>query len=103
MAHRLAWLYMTGEWPRQEIDHIDGDRANNKWLNLRDVDHATNMQNRRVAQSNNVGGFLGVSRRAESIHIAYVGTKYIGSFRTPEEAHAAYVQRKRAAHDGCTI
>lgn len=45
LAHRLAWLYMTGEWPRQMIDHIDRDTGNNRFANLRDVDAKTNANN----------------------------------------------------------
>lgn len=44
-AHRLAWLYMTGKWPSQEIDHINRDRADNRISNLRDVTHMVNMSN----------------------------------------------------------
>jgi hypothetical protein len=51
LAHRLAWFYMTGNWP-QEIDHIDRNKSNCRWANLRSVTHAENMQNvdRRVKQ-----------------------------------------------------
>jgi hypothetical protein len=44
-AHRLAWFYVTGAWPTHEIDHIDGDRANNRFLNLRDVTRSVNREN----------------------------------------------------------
>jgi hypothetical protein len=44
-AHRLAWLYVTGRWPHPEIDHIDGDRTNNRFANLREVTHSENMRN----------------------------------------------------------
>lgn len=44
-AHRLAWLWMTGEHPAVLIDHIDGDRTNNRWANLRDSDHGQNRRN----------------------------------------------------------
>lgn len=58
-AHRLAWLYMTGEWPTHQIDHIDGNRANNSFSNLRDVPGYANKQNTKK-QSNNTSGYTGV-------------------------------------------
>lgn len=45
MAHRIAWFYMTGEFPSVEIDHIDGDRSNNEWSNLRCATRKQNMEN----------------------------------------------------------
>ncbi len=57
-AHRLAWLYMTGEWPI-EIDHQDGDGLNNKWNNLRNVDHCENMKNIKK-RKNNTSGVTGI-------------------------------------------
>ena len=58
-AHRLAWLYITGEWP-DTIDHINGDGTDNRWCNLRNVDQHTNAKNQRV-RKNNTSGVLGVS------------------------------------------
>ena len=46
-AHRLAWLLTFGEWPKDEIDHIDGDRSNNRLGNLRDVPHKVNQMNQK--------------------------------------------------------
>ena len=46
-AHRLAWLYVTGSWPEQDLDHIDGNPSNNTFSNLRQVTHAQNMRNRK--------------------------------------------------------
>jgi len=54
-ANRLAWLLVTGEWPKHHIDHIDHDRQNNRWRNLRDVTHLTNMR-ARVKRTKALGG-----------------------------------------------
>jgi hypothetical protein len=59
MAHRIAWLYMTGEFPGIEIDHIDGDRRNNRWANLRLATRKQNMENTSLF-SNNTSGHRGV-------------------------------------------
>ncbi len=106
--HVLAWLYMTGNWPDNEIDHKDGDSANNRFDNLRDVTRVINCQNRVRPQTDNKCGFLGVfweKRFHVWIAKVTVGKKsiHVGSFKTPEEAHAAYVQAKRRLHPGCTI
>jgi len=45
LAHRLAWLYVTGQWPTESVDHRDRNKMNNAWANLRDVTHTVNMQN----------------------------------------------------------
>lgn len=108
MAHRLAWLYVYGRWPNGIIDHIDGNTANNRIANLREADMTINMQNKRQATVANRCGWLGVSVNDKGKYIAKIGisgkrTKYIGSYSTPEEAHAAYLAEKRRLHDGCTI
>lgn len=108
LLHRLAWLYMTGEWPSGEIDHIDGDGSNNRWANLRDTTKRTNQQNRRRANKNSKSGLLGASWRKDRGHWTariLVGKRYmyLGRFETAEEAHAAYVEAKRIHHAGCTL
>jgi len=107
-AHRLAWLYMTGEWPTGEVDHIDGVPTNNRWANLRDVTRPINMQNRRRAYANNKSGFLGVDYRPNlgkwAAQIGVNGAKiYLGLFDSPESAHDAYVSAKRKYHEGNTL
>lgn len=59
--HRLAWLYVNGDWPSGEIDHRDGVKTNNRIDNLRDVSTKINNENTRVAQANNVSKLLGAS------------------------------------------
>jgi hypothetical protein len=105
-AHRLAWLYVRGEWPQFDIDHIDGDRANNRIGNLRDVSRSVNLQNARKARSDSQSGLLGALRnrnRWMSRIKANGRMIHLGSFDTPEEAHAAYLAAKRKLHEGCTI
>jgi hypothetical protein len=46
-AHRIAWMLTHGEWPKYEIDHINGERADNRLANLRDVTHQVNQMNQR--------------------------------------------------------
>lgn len=105
-AHRLAWLYMTGAWPADMVDHIDGDPANNAFRNLREADNRLNQQNHRKAKRTNKTGLLGVSRKAKcSTARIKVGDRvlFLGCFATDEEAHAAYLNAKRRFHPGCTI
>ena len=105
-AHRLAWFYMTGEWPMNDIDHLNGARADNRWSNLRSVDRRTNLENQRAPSKNNKLGLLGVIESNGSF-IASITTNrkhiHLGSFDTAEDAHRAYLRAKKALHVGCTL
>lgn len=104
--HRLAWLYMIGEWPKNKIDHIDGDRSNNAFANLREATDAVNAQNIKNAQTNNKLGLLGVYQKSHRfIARIYANGRetVIGRFDSAEEAHVAYLTAKRIVHEGCTI
>lgn len=106
MAHRLAWLYMTGEWPAGDIDHKYGIRNDNRWSELRVADHVKNGQNQRKAQKHNKCGLLGVYARygrwRATIRVAGKG-KHLGCFDTPAEAHAAYLAAKAGLHPFQTL
>jgi hypothetical protein len=93
-AHRIAWLYMTGEMPTCDIDHINGDRADNRWANLRLATRSQNNANAK-RRADNTSGFKGVTfnkrRNGWQAQIKLTGRNYnLGCFITPEEAHAAY-------------
>lgn len=100
LAHRLAWLYEFGAWPKHQIDHINGKRADNRICNLRDVSHEINCQNNHVSK--------GVRYWPKSgRHQALIGHRgcqiNLGSYATQDLAREAYVQAKRLLHKGCTI
>lgn len=108
LAHRLAWLYMTGEMPKEDIDHKNGIKSDNWFDNLRQATHKQNQQNRTKPQSNNTTGYLGViffkQTGKYAAQISINGKlKYLGYFHTPEEAHEAYLTEKRKRHAFCTI
>lgn len=88
--HRIIWLWMTGEWPGRDIDHIDGDRSNNRWDNLRTATRGQNSANR-GPHKNSKSGVKGVCLRGGK-WVARVKQKYIGSFETLPEAMEAYEQ-----------
>lgn len=99
-AHRLACLYIDGEWPEYEIDHINGVRSDNRWINLRYATRSENSQNKRASTSNNCG-FIGVSRFRNKwrARIMLAGReKHLGCFPTPEDAHTAYLAAKANLH-----
>lgn len=104
--HRLAWLYVTGEWPINTIDHINGDRADNRFANLRDVTRSVNKQNTRKAYKRTSSGFLGVSYH-QGLWQANIQVNnkqfYLGRHKTPEEAHEVYLKAKREMHEGNTL
>lgn len=104
-AHRLAWLYVHGTWPTGQLDHINGNKLDNRIENLRDVSPAANAQNKRRPQARNRTGFLGVSvHNGTGKFVAQIsadGRKYhLGLFDKAEEAGAAYLEAKRRLHPG---
>ena len=95
-AHRLAFFAMTGQEPAGVVDHINGDKSDNRWANLRAVSQSVNMENRIGAQSNSKTGLIGASPHACGRYIAQIRRngmhKYLGLFDTAEAAHAAYIK-----------
>ena len=101
-AHRLAWLYMTGEWPSKFIDHINRDPSDNRWCNLREASYAENNRNKSIG-TDNTSGYKGVNWHKHKnkwrseikvnkkvIHLGYYDNK--------EEAAEAYIQAAKKYH-----
>jgi hypothetical protein len=107
LAHRLAWLWVTGSWPNRDLDHINGRPDDNRWANLREADKAENQQNRRRARSDSRSGYMGVRQRPGggwSARITLQGRQlFLGRFATAEGAHSAYLAAKRRLHPYGTI
>jgi hypothetical protein len=90
--HHLAWLYVNGVWP-DEIDHVNGDRSDNKISNLRVCSRSENNFNRE--DGTGISGLKGAylnKRNLKWISQIQLGgqVKHLGTFETPEEAHEAY-------------
>lgn len=106
-AHRVAWALTHGEWPSAPIDHINGDKRDNRLCNLRLVDGFVNAQNLRRPHVDNSTGLLGVTRARNGRFRAKLKADgrylHIGIFPTADEAHCAYLAAKRLHHAGCTL
>ena len=98
LAHRLAWAMHYGVWPTQMIDHISGDRADNRIVNLRQITQSENNRNRRKS-TKNTSGYVGVYKRgAKWLARISVDNKklHLGIYDTVEQAVQA---RKQAEID----
>ena len=107
-AHRLAWFLAHARWPLGMLDHINGDRVDNRLANLREVTHSENMQNLRRSHADNRTGLLGVCwsnyhQRYKSYIQVDKKAHFIGYFDDPVEAHTAYLVKKRELHRTCSI
>ncbi|MDE2105453.1 MAG: HNH endonuclease [Patescibacteria group bacterium] len=101
-AHRLAWLYMTGEWPKYEIDHINGEPGDNRINNLREAKRTENSYNR-GAQKDNTSGHKGVSfykpyKKWRATIAADGKWRHLGYFESIEDAKAAYAKASSYLH-----
>lgn len=103
-ANRLAWIYMTGEWPTLNVDHENTDRADNRWENLREATIAQNAWNVSSRKKNSFGlSGVGYHRncrsRPYSSRITVNGKLiHLGYFATPESAHSAYMEAVNKYH-----
>jgi len=101
-VHRIIWAYIHGEWPKDQIDHVNGAKDDNRLINLREATTAQNMRNV-GKQSHNTSGFKGVSwhklRNKWRSDIKINGKQLsLGLFNTPEEAYLAYCDAAKKLH-----
>ncbi len=96
-AHRLAWLYIHGQWPKEEIDHVNLDRTDNRLCNLREANNQQNSANTR-AQKNNRVGIKGVQKKIGNRGAVSFRARirvndnllHLGYFETAKQASDAY-------------
>lgn len=102
LAHRLAWLYMFGKWPTNQIDHINRMKADNRIANLRDVGQSENQHNS-SRRKDNWSGLIGINWVPKSCSWrARIGVNgkdiHLGTFPNKEAASAAYQAAKLIYH-----
>ena len=104
--HRIIWKLVYGKDPDGVIDHIDGNKRNNAISNLRDVSIATNNEHQRNINRKSKSGVFGAVQRGDKYAAMIVldgVQKYLGTFKTADEAHQVYLNAKRMFHRGCTL
>lgn len=101
LVHRLIWKIQTGCDPVDQIDHVDGDRLNNRWANFREADNGKNRWNTRLAK-NNKSGVKGVHLEHGRAWVAHIGTGArqirLGRFHNFKDAVAARKHAEAALH-----
>ncbi|WHA40168.1 HNH endonuclease [Agrobacterium larrymoorei] len=101
LAHRLAWFYMTGDNDPAELDHKDGHPSNNRFKNIREATRSQNTANTRLRTGKTLPKGVSLSANglryiAQFVHKRV--TRYLGTFDTPAEAHAAYMFAAKDHH-----
>lgn len=101
-AHRLAWLYMHGEWPTKFIDHINLNKTDNRIINLRDVSPADNSSNQHAPHmKKTASGKRGVQRNHsgwQAVIWRNGERQCLGTFNTIDDAYSSYL-RAKASHE----
>lgn len=98
LAHRLAWFWMLGQWPENQIDHVNRVRSDNRWDNLREASCAENSRNAPArGKVKGVTWHKGARRWMAQIRVNN-RCMYLGMFSTAAAAHAAYVAAAKEYH-----
>ena len=101
-AHRIAWFFHHGNWPADQIDHINGIRTDNRISNLREATDAENQQNR-GKNKNNTSGYTGVHwNKTAGKFVSQISVNgkilHLGLFDDPKQARQAYLDAKVKYH-----
>lgn len=102
-AHRLAWLYVTGNWPTKWLDHRNAVRTDNRFSNLREATPAQNNQNIQARRSDCSSGVRGVTwvadrKKWRAVIVVAGRQRHLGHFDSITEATAARAAAKSVAH-----
>jgi hypothetical protein len=109
-AHRIAWALAYGRWPEKDIDHINGNRLDNRLENLRDISRSHNLQNQQKSHARNKSGAAipGVWWSEEKLKYRVQGyidgkRRHVGYFKSIADAEAASLDFRRANYKGNTL
>jgi hypothetical protein len=107
MAHRLALMYVEGQMPPAQVDHINGTKSDNRRANLRHASNTTNLQNLRRARRDSRSDVMGAHRLRNGRWQARITVhgirKSLGTYETSAQAGEAYLFAKRELHEGNTL
>ncbi len=104
-GHRVAWLFAHGNWPDGQIDHINGNRSDNRLVNLRVVSNRLNSHNRKPFGGRaHIGVSFDARKRKWKAEIMHLGRhKFLGYRATPDEAYKLYLAAKPLIHEGTVV
>lgn len=97
-SHRLAWLLYYGEWPKGQIDHLNGERDDNRISNLRDCSPKENQRNRPCHREGTLWGTTKI--HGGKFYQARVHGVYLGNFKTQEQAHIRAIEYSKTLSGG---
>lgn len=105
LAHRLAWFFFYGDWPKQHIDHINGIKHDNRICNLRDVSNRQNQSNRKTHRNKHLCGTAFHNATKKWMARIRINEKqvYLGVFKTQLEAHSVYEKARQAMEDAGSV